>query len=298
MQLGISTYVLFQQRLQTAHLDAFAQAGARHIELFAARHHFDYTDRSTLRDIAAWFRSNDVAPTLHQPLYTESESRWSRHTQPNLNLISLSKPQRIDAADEVKRAIETAEHIPIRSIVLHLGLPHDPSGEWSEQAIDNTITALEHLKAFASPLGVQLLLENLPNNVATPVHLLELLHIGHFDTVSICLNLAHAHLAQDQKQNGILPALDLLQPRIATIHLSDNDGRSDQHLWPMTPAAEGIDWPRVLPHLPNTPAILEITHDLNQDLPQICRQLFATRDAFLRLAEQAQIAEDPASAKR
>ena len=291
MQLGISTRVLLQHRLQTAHLDAFARAGATHIELFAARHHFDYTDRLTLRETAAWFRSNDAVPSLHQPIY--ADAHWTRHTAPNLNLISLSKTQRIEAADEVKRAIEIAESIPIRSVVLHLGLPHDPSSVWSEQTIDHALTALEHLKAFAAPLGVQLLLENLLTDVANPRHLLEILRIGHFDAVGICFNAAHAHLAPSldpaQKDHGILPALDLLQPRIAALHLSDNDGRADQHSWPAVPPSGGIDWPTILPHLNNlpaaTPAILEIAPDQSQSVEDVCKELMATSDRFRRTAD-------------
>ena len=289
MQPGISTHVLLQQRLHPGHLDAFAQAGARHIEIFAARHHFDYTDRSAVREIAAWFRSSDVIPSLHQPLYLDD--RWTRHTAPTLNLISLSKPQRIGAMEEIKRAIETAEQIPIPAIVLHLGLTHDPSGTWSEQAIEHSLTAIEHLKAFAAPLGVRLLLENLLNDVSTPAHLLETLKIGHFDTLGICFNVAHAHLTPNQAQDDILPALDLLRPRIATVHLSDNDAKTDQHVWPLTVAKDGIDWPKILPAvhtLPKAiPAILEITHDTNAPLEDLCKHFIQTLDSFQRIEDAA-----------
>ena len=70
--------------------------------------------------------------------------------------------------DEVKRALEIAEAMPVRSMVVHLGLNDD---EWDTRALDDSLTAIEHLKAFAGPLGVQLLLENLNNQVATPEHL-------------------------------------------------------------------------------------------------------------------------------
>ena len=118
MQPGISTHVFLQQRLHPGLLDAMRQGGAQAIEIFAVRHHFDYADRSIVRDLAAWFRSNDVAATLHQPLYADAE--WSRHVAPTLNLIDPEKSRRIDAMDEVKRALESAEQIPITAAVLHL----------------------------------------------------------------------------------------------------------------------------------------------------------------------------------
>ncbi len=189
MQPGVSTHVFLQQRLHPGLLDALHKSGAQAIEIFAARHHFDYADRSIVRDIAAWFRSNEVAASLHQPLYTDSH--WSRHTAPSLNLIDPEKSRRIDAMDEVKRAIESAEQIPFRAITLHLGQKDE---RWNTRALENSLTAIEHLKAFAHPLGVKILLENLQNEVTTPEHLLEILHVGHFDNVGMTLDIGQAHL--------------------------------------------------------------------------------------------------------
>src|SRR5271170_1752318 len=123
MQPGLSTHVFLPQRLHPGLLDALHRSGAQVIELFAARHHFDYTDRAAVRDLATWFRDTNTAATLHQPIYItdRSDTQWSRHVAPNLNLIDPEKSHRISAMDEVKRALETAEQVPIQSIVLHLG---------------------------------------------------------------------------------------------------------------------------------------------------------------------------------
>ncbi|HZY73276.1 MAG TPA: TIM barrel protein [Edaphobacter sp.] len=198
MQPGISTHVFLQQRLHPGLLDAFLSSGAQAIEIFAARHHFDYADRAVVRDIAAWFRSNEVAASLHQPLY--SDSHWSRHTAPSLNLIDPEKSRRIDAMDEIKRAIESAEQIPFRAITLHLGLKDE---RWNTRALENSLTAIEHLKAFAHALDVKILLENLQNEVTTPEHLLEILHIGHFDNVGVTLDIGCAHLSAPENNAGI-----------------------------------------------------------------------------------------------
>ena len=115
MQPAISTHVFLPQRLHPGLLDALLKGGARTIEIFAARHHFDYTDRAAVRNIATWFRSNNVGATLHQPLYISdrADAQWSRHVAANLNLIDPEKSRRIAAMDEVKRALESAEQIPI-----------------------------------------------------------------------------------------------------------------------------------------------------------------------------------------
>ncbi len=264
MPLGISTHIFFPDRLSPAHLDTLHRAGAETIEVFAARHHFDFTQRNTVREIANWFRANPIAATMHMPLFTEAEeAAWSRHTQPTLNLVSRMKSERILAMDEVKRALEAAEQIPFRSCVLHLGLKDD---RWSTESLDLSLTAIEHLKAFATPLGVQLLLENLNNELATPAHLVEITRVGHFDTVGFCLDTGHAHLAQpvlpdetgydrsarellreqwgDAALKDALPeAFAIFGKRLTELHLHDNHGTRDEHLWP-TQAGEGkgIDW--------------------------------------------------------
>ena len=226
MQPGLSTHVFLQQRLHPGLLDALRNSGARTLELFAARHHFDYTDRAQLREIASWFRDTGTVATLHQPIFTREQSEnWSRHVTATLSLIAPEKTHRIDAMDEVKRALESAEQIPITAITLHLGLKDDP---WNTRALENSLTAIEHLKAFAHPLGVKVLLENLQNEVTTPEHLLEILHVGHFSNVGITLDVGHAHLSD----TGLDHAFELLRPRIAELHLHDNHGLKDEHLWP------------------------------------------------------------------
>jgi hypothetical protein len=278
MHPGLSTYVFFEHRLHSGHLDALLAAGARTpgtmtIELFAARHHFDYTDPQSIREAASWFRSNPVRAVLHQPIFLADggrafrggdTSQWSRHVAPNLNLIANEKSSRIAAMDEVKRAIESAEQVPFADVVLHLGLKDTA---WDEAAIDNSFTAIEHLKAFASPLGIRLLLENLQNEVTTPEHLLYILKTGHFDKVGVCLDLGHLHLSQlpaaaaadpaadpsvVANDSGVAAAIELLGNRIAQVHLHDNHGpfapeaahststdMKDEHLWPGYAAPQG-----------------------------------------------------------
>jgi len=259
MQPGISTHVYLPQRLTPVLLDTLQSAGAQAIEVFASRHHFDYTDRAAVREVADWFKSNDVTATLHMPLFTEDEeANWSRHTQPTLNLINTNKGARIEAMDEVKRSLEAAEQIPFRYCVLNLGQRDDT---WDNRALDDSLTAIEHLKAFASPLGVQLLLENLTNAVSTPENLLEILRVGHFANAGICFDVAHAHLA-----SSVAEAFELLAPRIKELHLHDNHahegGLGDEHLWP---GDGSLDWPALGKQLqtlaPETIGMFEIAYE-------------------------------------
>lgn len=281
MQPGLSTQIFFNQRLDTGHLHALLSAGATTIEVFAAHHHFDYAAPQQVREVAAWFRSNDVRAVLHQPIFLAEGGRgglssdggqWSRHVAPNLDLISRDKSHRIAAMDEVKRALESAEQVPFAAAVLHLGLK---DSRWNEAAMEHSLTAIEHLKAFAGPLGLRLLLENLPNEVSTPEHLLHILRTGHFDGVGVCLDVGHLHLAQGAEaaaDSGVGAALETVGARVGQVHLHDNRGAfarsgalseaadiKDEHLWPGEGAMNWNAIGEALAVLPDaTPGVLEI----------------------------------------
>ncbi len=274
MQKVISTHIFLRSRLHPGLLDTLARTGATGIELFAARQHFDYTERATLREIGEWFRANPVQLfSMHAPLYSDRDS--GRGGEPSVNVVHPDKSRRIDAMDEVKRALETAEAIPFRYLVLHLG---DRGDGWNPRTLENALTALEHLQAYARPLGVQLLVENIQNEVTTPAHLNEILNVGHLDDVGVCLDVGHAHLGE-----GVPAALAELSGRVLSSHIHDNHGERDEHLWP----GEGtIDFAGALPaiaHAKHAPAgVLEIHYGYGTDQAQVverAKAVFAPFDA-------------------
>jgi sugar phosphate isomerase/epimerase len=215
-------------------LELAGRAGAEAVEIFAARQHFDYQSRETVRELGAWFGSNELkAFSMHGPLYPVTE--MGRAGAPAVNLIHPEKARRIDAMDEMKRALEAAEYIPFTNMVVHLG---ERTDGWSQFELEHALTALEHLGAFARPLGVRLLVENLLNEATTPEHLMQILTIGHLDQVSVCLDLGHAHLTV-----GTAEALAVFGNRIASLHVHDNHATRDEHLWPGNGT---IEWPKVV----------------------------------------------------
>jgi sugar phosphate isomerase/epimerase len=264
----LSTHLFRNQRLHAAQLELATRSGAQAVELFAARHHFDYTSREHLAELAAFFRSNPLeAWSMHAPLYPDRE--MGRAGAPAVNLLHPEKARRIDAMDEIKRALEAAESIPFRNLVVHLGERDDG---WSPRTIEYAITALEHLGAFAHPLGVRLLVENLLSEATTPEHLVEILRIGHLDSTGVCLDLGHAHISV-----GIADAISTLGPRILSVHVHDNHGEKDEHLWP----GDGdIDWPRAVKALLGLAASPAIVLEPHQSLSEI-----ANADLTARIAQ-------------
>ncbi len=271
MLKAISTHIFLKHRLHGGHLDALTAGGAEAIEIFSARQHFDYTVRSHVTEIGDWFRANAVRPwALHAPLYSDMEN--GRSGAPAVNVVHVEKSRRIDAMDEVKRALESAEQIPFAHLILHLG---ERGESWSARTLEHAMSAVEHLGAFARPLGVQILLENLDNNeVAQPENLVEILSVGHFNDIGVCLDVGHAHLG-----SGIPSAVAILGPRIRSTHIHDNAGDRDAHLWP----GEGsINWPecvQALAQLGQPPAtVLEISSRVEESGDRLAQKFRHTFD--------------------
>lgn len=251
----LSTHLFMSQRLHPGLLELAARSGAEAVELFAARQHFDYTSRESVAELASWFRSNALQPwSMHAPLFPDFE--MGRTGVPAVNLIHPEKARRIAAMDEIKRALEAAEQIPFRNLVVHLGERDD---EWSARTLEFALTALEHLGAFARPLGVRPLVENLLSDPTTPEHLVEILDLGHLDQIGICLDLGHANMTV-----GVSEAIATLGQRIAQVHAHDNHGLKDEHLFPGDGA---INWPTTTAALNALPAPPAVVIELSSKLP-------------------------------
>jgi sugar phosphate isomerase/epimerase len=244
MRRAMSTLVYARrERLHPGLLDKLVSGGAEAIEIFAARGHFNYSERQHVREIGNWFRSTGIAfHSMHSPMHGDDE--WGRSGAPPLNIAALEKRDRIAAMDEIKRAIEVAEQMPFQFLVQHVGVSREAS---TEQKLESAMTSLEHLRAFAKPLGVQIVVENIPNDLSTPESLAELLRAARFTDVGVCFDVGHAHMGP-----GIPQAFETLKSLIRTTHVHDNDQQRDAHLWP----GQGtIDWKETLALLRTAPSV-------------------------------------------
>ncbi|MFB3815185.1 MAG: sugar phosphate isomerase/epimerase family protein [Terriglobales bacterium] len=258
MRKAISTFVFVKSRLHSGMLDKLAHAGAEAIELFAARGHVDYTDRQQIRELANWFKHNGVPlNSLHAPMYSDYE--WGRTGTPPINIVDRDKRRRVESLDEIKRALEVAEQIPFTYLVQHLGTAGE---EFDEHKFEWALSSIEHLHAFARPLGVKVLLENIPNQMATPQKLAELINTLHIADLGVCFDFGHAHV-----MSSVEEAFAILKPHICSTHVHDNKRERDDHLFP----GEGsIDWKEAMtllrdaPHVP--PVLLEIEGEGRKDI--------------------------------
>ncbi|MBA3915879.1 MAG: sugar phosphate isomerase/epimerase [Acidobacteriales bacterium] len=269
MRKAMSTLVYAKERLHSGLLDGLVRGGAQAIEIFAARQHIDYANRRQhVKEIAEWFRNSGVPlHSVHAPMFSDYE--MGRGGSPALNIASLDRGERVRAMDEIKRALEIAEQIPFRFLIQHIGVAGD---EFDDRKLDSAMTSVEHLRAFAKPLGVRLLLENIPNELTTPEQLLLFLRTTHFDDVGICFDFGHAHLAGD------LPAaFEQLRDHIHSTHVHDNARDLDSHRWP----GDGtIDWKQAIELLrgaPNVPPLLlevEVPEDSRSAVPARMEEVY------------------------
>lgn len=254
MEIGLSTRHLANQRLTPHVLDSIHKAGVSQFEIFAARQHLDYYDANHVSDVAQWFKDNSLTlNSVHAPLFAGFDNGRSGGLA--ISPSYTEKRLRIEAMDEIKRAIEIAEQIPFRYLVLHLGRPED---EYDLRKFDAAFTSLEHLRIFAKERGAAILLENTASPLSTPERLQEFIQYTRLD-VKVCLDIGHAHLT------GEAPAaVELLKSFVATAHLHDNRKQEDSHLMPF----EGtIDWPASIAALRVLPGALVALIELHEHGP-------------------------------
>jgi sugar phosphate isomerase/epimerase len=254
MLRAVSTYLYVKERLHPGILDGLARSGVQAIEIFAARQHLDYANRRAhVKEIAEWFRTSGIPlNSVHSPLFADYE--WGRAGAPPVNIASTDRAGRIEAMDEVKRALEIAEQIPFRFLVQHLGVGNET---FDDKKFEAAMTSIEHLRAFAKPLGVRILLENIPNELSTPEKLIEMIQGAHFDDVGVCFDFGHAHL-----MGSVRDAFETLRNFIRSTHVHDNAKDRDSHLWP---GSGTIDWKEGMELLRSAPQIPPLLFELEGD---------------------------------
>jgi sugar phosphate isomerase/epimerase len=270
MLRAMSSYVYIKRRLHPGLLDNMARGGAQAIELFAARGHFNYHDKEHIKELGNWFRSEKIAfHSMHSPLYMNNDFHSGGQ---RVDIVDPDKRNRIEAMDEIKRAIEVAEYAPFRFLVQHIGKSDDYD---DPRKFENALSGIEHLRAFARPLGVSLLLENIPNDLSTPEKLKELIRLLRYEDLGVCFDVGHAHLMSSVHQ-----AFGVLEERIRSTHIHDNKRDKDSHLWP----GEGnIDWEQTMQALRAAPGplalLLEIEGEEGMDVPGRMAEVYGKLEA-------------------
>ncbi len=252
MQHVLSTHLFVRHRLTTVWLERVWDAGFPSIEIFCARQHVDYHDQAQLAELGHWFRDSELKlHSLHAPMY--NDDCWGRSgPQSVIDISEPVKAKRITMVDEIKRALEVADLIPFRYLIQHLGVTGQSS---DERRLDAAFSSLEELKVFAGQRGVEVLLENTPNEMSSGERLNYFLQLTHLN-LNYCFDVGHAHM-----NTGVEAEFEAMKDRIRSTHIHDNNGQEDQHLFP---PAGSIDWQRAMRLLTSRPDQFPLVLELRE----------------------------------
>ncbi len=273
MNHALSTHLFVNHRLTTALLTKIEQAGIPAVEIFCALQHLDYRNKAQVYELAHWFRESELKlNSIHAPIYTDEI--WGRSgPQAHLSITQTAKAKRLETVDEIKRALEMAELIPFRYMVQHIGVGGE---EFDMHKVDAAFTALDELRVFARPLGVEILLENIPNDLSSATRLAQFDELTHLH-MNYVFDVGHAHIGE-----GIEAAFHSMRDRIRSTHVHDNDGKEDVHLFPFTGT---VDWKKTMDLLKSRegqyPLLLEL-----RERPDLAHPLDEVKQIFEKLEEQ------------
>ncbi len=273
MQRALSTHLLAEHRLNTVWLDRIWNAGIPLVEIFCARQHFDYQNSAQVGEIAYWFGDAELKlHSVHAPIFTDD--CWGRSGPASvIDITEIAKPKRIAHVDEIKRAVDVAEKIQFRYLILHLGVAGQ---EYDENRLEAAFNSLEELSLFASHRGVKILIENIPSSIASAERLLHFVEQMHLD-LGFCFDVGHANIME-----GVEKAFSIMAPRIKSTHVHDNNGTDDRHLFPMAGAGGTVDWRKTMELLRSRgeqyPLLLELKDPGDKPNP-----LDAVREVFEKL---------------
>jgi len=195
-------------------------------------------------------------------------------------------PDRIEAMDELKRAIDVAEDLPYSRMILHMGGSRE---EADPRKRDAAFSTLEHLVLHAHHCGVILCIENTPSEMGAPAYLRAFVDETRLTGLRFNFDIGHAHLCDGPEEERIEKCFEPMRDLVASIHLHDNHGDKDEHL---APYAGNIDWPAAVKLLKTTaaagnlPIMLELKEKTGPDAPAATELLESARAAMDKFEEE------------
>jgi sugar phosphate isomerase/epimerase len=286
MQRILSTYLFVSKKLTPEFLALIHGAGFQAIELFASRGHFDYTLTQEVRGMAHILADNRLQlASLHAP--TSRDFGPNREGGTPLSITEVERVRRIEAMDELKRAIDIAENLPFSRMILHMGGPREVA---DPRKRDAAFSSLEHLVLHAKHVGVTICVENTTSEMGDPAYLRTFVEETRLTGLRFNFDIGHAHLADGPEEERVATSFEAMREHIASAHIHDNLGDKDAHL---PPHDGSIDWPAALKlfrSLPggDIPLTLELKEKTGPDATSLSDQITAAAKSLDRLEEDLQ----------
>jgi sugar phosphate isomerase/epimerase len=280
MQRLLSTYLFVSRKLTPELLEQIAGAGFQGVEIFCSRSHFEYSMKSEIRVMADALEAHHLQlASLHAP--TSRDHSAMRESGIPLSVCEVERVRRVEAMDELKRAIDVADDLPYARLVLHMGGSREIADPRKRDAAFST---LEHLILHAHHAGVTICVENTTSEMGDPSYLRAFVDETRLTGLRFNFDIGHAHLAELPEEERLEKSFSPLRDLVSSVHLHDNRGDKDEHL----PPYEGtIDWPaavKILQSAPQAslPIVLELKEKTGAEAPTVAEQLATARKSLDR----------------
>lgn len=284
MQRLLSTYLFVSRKLNRELLGQIAGAGFSGVEIFCSRAHFDYTSKIEAREIKSALSDSRLTLTsLHAP--TSRDLSATRESGQPLSICEVERVRRIEAMDELKRAIDIAEELPFPRMIFHMGGTRETA---DLRKRDAAFSSLEHLILHAKHVGVTICVENTTSEMGDPSYLRAFYDETRLTGLRFNFDIGHAHLADGPEDERVQKGFEPLRDLVVGAHIHDNHGEKDEHL----PPYDGtIDWEKAIKMLKTAPEkdlplLLELKEKTGPEAPSPQEQLAAASKAWDRFEEE------------
>ncbi|HUI50404.1 MAG TPA: TIM barrel protein [Terriglobales bacterium] len=286
MERILSTYLFVSKKLTPELLAEVHKAKFQAIELFASRGHFDYANKQEVRSLRQVLSDNRLQlASLHAP--TSRDSGPNREGGSPLSITEVERVRRIEAMDELKRAIDVAEDLPFDRMILHMGGHRDAA---DPRKRDAAFSSLEHLTLHAKHAGVTICVENTTSEMGEPAYLRAFVEETRLHALRFNFDIGHAHLADGPEEERVASSFESMRDHIASAHIHDNLGDKDAHLPPYDGSIDWLSALKLFRSLPNgeIPLTLELKEKTGPDAPGLMDQILAAAKSLDRLEEDLQ----------
>lgn len=284
MERLLSTYLFVSRKLTRELMGQIASAGFSGVEIFCSRGHFDYTSKTEAREIGSMLADLKLTLTsLHAP--TSRDLSATRESGQPLSICEVERVRRIEAMDELKRAIDVAEDLPFPRMIFHMGGTRETA---DPRKRDAAFSSLEHLILHAKHVGVTICVENTTSEMGDPEYLRAFYDETRLTGLRFNFDIGHAYLADGREDERVEKGFAPLRELVIGAHIHDNHGEKDEHL---PPYDGSIDWEQAVKVLKSAqdgklPLLLELKEKTGPDAPSAQEQLAAASKAWDRFEEE------------
>ena len=193
--------------------------------------------------------------------------------------------RRIEAMDELKRAIDIAEDLPFPRMIFHMGGTRETT---DPRKRDAAFSSLEHLILHAKHVGVTICVENTTSEMGSPEYLRAFYDETRLTGLRFNFDTGHAFLSDGPEDERIERSFAPLRDLVVGAHVHDNHGEKDEHLPPYDGSIRWKDATKTLKTAPVTdlPLLLELKEKTGPDTASVQEQLAAAAKAWDRFEEE------------